>query len=198
MRFENGKVYRARVKTEQECPDDGCIDTIDKYRHKIFIFKYTCGEVGRYFSLIKNSLTATVNDEMLTDWAWEPEQLEFLDDKPEKSSERRPKKGFRIELYTKDSIEDYVVYFEEKHSKLIICYIQDSYLGETFKAKAVCHKDDVYNKTDGMVIAFDRCIEKRLQFYNKLMDKTVMELSTARDHQKNIEGKFTKFIKKLG
>jgi hypothetical protein len=115
---------------------------------------------------------------------------------------KRIKKGFSLELETKQAIEEYVVYFEEKEyiaseKRLVFCYIQDSFLHDhTFKGKAVCHKDDVYSRQDGMVIAFERCVEKRINHYNKLMNSLVDQVSIARDHTKQIEYKFSKFIKK--
>ena len=118
----------------------------------------------------------------------------------------KERKGFSIELYTKETVEDYVVYFEEKQyvssigrryqKNIVFCYIQDYFVGETFRAKAICHKDDVYNRQDGMVIAFERCVEKRINHYNKLMNSLVDQISIARDHTKQIEYKFSKFIKK--
>lgn len=107
---------------------------------------------------------------------------------------QREKKGFSIELHTKDDIEDYVVYFETKCNKVIFCYIQDSFLEKTFKGKAVCHEIDQFSKSKGMELAFEQASEKRFDFYNRMMNKVVHTISVARDHDIKIENKFKKFL----
>jgi hypothetical protein len=107
---------------------------------------------------------------------------------------QKEKKGFSIELFTKESIEDYTVYFETKGDKLVYCYIQDSFLNKTFRAKAVKHEADLFSKYEGMQLAFDRCLEKRFNCYNNLINKTVKDISIMRDHDIKIEKKFVKFL----
>jgi len=109
----------------------------------------------------------------------------------------KEKSGFSIELFTKETIEDYVVYWEIKHEKIVFCYIQDSFLETTFRAKSICHKDDIFDKQIGMSIAFDRCLEKREHAYNKLMDKIVIDLTVVRNHNRNLEHKFYKELNKI-
>jgi hypothetical protein len=107
---------------------------------------------------------------------------------------QREKKGFSIELFTKEDVEDYTVYFETKHDKVIFCYIQDSFLEKTFKGKAVCHELDHFSKSKGMELAFEKALEKRFYFYNSMMNKVVHTISVARDHDIKIENKFKKFL----
>lgn len=76
----------------------------------------------------------------------------------------------------------------------MFCYIYDSFLDKTFKAKAVRNEEDVFDKNEGMKLAFERCVDKRYQYYNKIMTNLVMNMSTARDHDIKIEKKFCKFL----
>jgi hypothetical protein len=107
---------------------------------------------------------------------------------------QKEKKGFSIELFTRESIENYTVYFESKSDKIVFCYIQDSAANRTFKAKAVKHETDNFDKTEGMKIAFDRALEKRFNYYNKRIAKIEKALITIRDQDVKIEKKFYKFI----
>jgi hypothetical protein len=192
MEFKHNKMYTARVKLKKDYRDDGGIETIDLYRNKTFEFIYKFGdddfEDGFYIVNSPAFDIDNIEDSFKYEWGWNKDQLDFLN--------KKERKGFSIELYTKETIEDYVVYFEEKHDKVVYCYIQDSFIDTTFRAKAICHKDDIYSRQDGMVIAFERCVEKRINHYNKLMNSLVDQVSIARDHTKQIEYKFSKFIKK--
>ena len=109
---------------------------------------------------------------------------------------KRIKKGFSIELYTRSDIEDYTVYFEQKHDKIIFCYIQDSFTHRTFKGKAVCHKDDVYDIKAGRISAFSKALEKRDLFYDRMTKDIVKQISDTKKHNTKIEHKFNKFNEK--
>ena len=119
---------------------------------------------------------------------------------------QRKKKGFSIELYTKYDTEEYVVYFEEKqyvastgrkYQKMVVfCYIQDSFTKNTFKGKAVCHKDDIYSLSTGRDVAFHRALEKRDEYYRKMQVRIAKVINDAMKHNVSIERSFNAFNRK--
>ena len=109
---------------------------------------------------------------------------------------RKEKKGFSIKLFTKDDVNDYVVYFEEKHSKIVFCYIQDSYLDITFKGRSVCHKEDVFDIEKGREIAFQKALEKRDRSYERVLKNITRNILSSKNNNTAIEHKFYKFNEK--
>ncbi len=181
MKFIVGKKYTARVKTEKEQPSDFGISNIKDYEDNIYDFVCISGGCpSMEFELVEGSA-----------WAWDSSQLDFT----LKKKEKREKKGFSIELHSKDSIENYTVYFETKNDKVIFCYIDDSFLNFKFRAKAICHKDDVFNKKLAYQLAFDRCLEKRDLMYERFLKVAVDRILTIQHNNINIENKFYKFLK---
>jgi len=106
---------------------------------------------------------------------------------------KRKKKGFSIDLYTKSNVESYSVYFEEK-GKLTFCYIDDSYTRKIFKGKSVKHDQDIANTVDGRKFAFDRAMERRDAFYNRLLKRVTENIISAQLHNIRIEHKAYKLI----
>jgi hypothetical protein len=109
----------------------------------------------------------------------------------------RHKKGFSIQVETKFDWSKCTVYFEEKSDKVVICYIKDSYMDQTFKAKSICHNMDKYSKKIGYELAFDRCLEKRDKAFESFLRQGIESIVSMKNKNKNIEYKFNTFLQNL-
>jgi hypothetical protein len=107
---------------------------------------------------------------------------------------KKQKNGFSIQLQTKDSNNNYTVYFQNKNNKVIQCFLHDFYQDKVFRGKAVLHEGDIFSEKDGMKLAFDRSIKKRNDFYDKKIKEKVNILTIDKEHETGIVKKFNKFI----
>lgn len=109
---------------------------------------------------------------------------------------KKERNGFSIELHHSNTINNYTVYFEVK-GKIVFCYINDFYIDEIFRGKAVCNSLDDFSKQEGMTISFHNAIEKRSKYYDKLIRAITNDFLSMKYDSYKITDKLRKFVSKV-
>lgn len=82
---------------------------------------------------------------------------------------------------------DFIVKFEEYLNKIVFCRIVDKYFDKKFLGVAIKHPDDKWSLKEGRDVAFGKAMQKRSDYYNKIIKQYERYKIDSWEHLTNVE-----------